>query len=421
MSTATHDETHEANEPKTVSAATAAEETEAILAEAGEQMASDVHLQWLANGVMVRFRVTGLLEDHRLLDVETGKKVISHLKVLGNLNIADRRRPQDGRVIFDLGGRQLDLRLATVPTLYGENLTMRVFDRGAAFRNLDELGMEPSDLDRVKHLLHSPHGLILVTGPTGAGKTTSLYAFLESLNHPSKNILTVEDPIEYDIDRVNQIAVNRKLDLGFAECLRSSFRHDPDIIMIGEIRDAESARIAVRASLSGHLVFSTIHTGHALGAFDTLVQLGVSPYLASSALLGVVTQQLVRRICPHCRERFEFPVESLNPREREEFRQAMESEGGNPSFAVGIGCDECRHSGFAGRTGLFEVLEATPHVRQAMASGAPRQELEKRARQAGWRSLQLAGFCKIVQGETTIEEVLRVVPVDDEEMRHATV
>lgn len=418
MSSATHEE----NEPKVAStSASAAKETESILRDAGNCYASDVHFQWLSTGLMVRFRVTGLLEDYKLLDVETGKKVVSHLKVLGNLNIADRRRPQDGRVIFSLEDRKLDLRLATVPTLYGENLTMRVFDRGAAFRNLDDLGMEQEDLERVKELLRSPHGLILVTGPTGAGKTTSLYAFLESLNHPSKNILTVEDPIEYDIDRVNQIAVNRKLDLGFAECLRSSFRHDPDIIMIGEIRDAESARIAVRASLSGHLVFSTIHTGHALGAFDTLCQLGVSPYLASSALLGVITQQLVRRICPECRETFEFPVESLNPRERAEFENAMEVEGGNPSFAVGIGCESCRNSGFAGRTGLFEVLEATPAVRAGMAAGAPRQELEQLARQAGWRSLQLAGFCKIVQGETTIEEVLRVVPVDDEESRHATV
>ncbi|MGE3165261.1 MAG: GspE/PulE family protein [Planctomycetota bacterium] len=392
--------------------------TERILQDAIIRQVSDIHMQWTAKGVVVRFRESGLLVDYEQLSSDVGRKVISHLKVLANMNIADRRRPQDGRIIYHLNERSVDLRLATAATLYGENLTMRVFDKSASYRRIEQLGLEPSDLERVKNLVRSPHGLVLVTGPTGAGKTTTLYGLLEYLNDTSKNIITVEDPIEYDIDRVNQISVNRPIGLDYAAILRSVFRHDPDIIMIGEIRDPESALIAVRAALSGHLVFATLHTGSALGAFTNLVQLGVSPYLASSALLGVITQQLIRATCSHCRERYEFPLESLAPVERREYEMAMECEGvlpgASPSFAVGVGCEQCRGTGFSGRLGLFEIFEVSPKAREALASGAPRSRLETIARANGWRSLQLAGFCKIVRGEATIEEVLRVVHLETE-------
>lgn len=387
--------------------------TERVLQDAIARQVSDIHFQCLSNGVMVRFRESGLLVDYEPLSQEVGRKVVNHMKVLANMNIADRRRPQDGRIIYHLHDRSVDLRLATAPTLYGENLTMRVFDKAASYRKLEQLGLEPSDLDRVKNLLRAPHGLILVTGPTGAGKTTTLYGLLEYLNDSTKNLITVEDPIEYDLDRVNQISINSRIGVDYGSVLRSVFRHDPDVIMIGEIRDSESARIAVRAALSGHLVFSTLHTGSALGAFTNLVQLGVSPYLASSALLGVITQQLVRGICGECRERFEFPLESLNPIERGEFTKAIQAEG-NPSFAIGTGCDSCRGTGFEGRQGIFEIFEVNKRAKEALANGAPRTELESIARETGWRSLQLAGFCKIVRGESTIEEVLRVVPVDSE-------
>lgn len=392
--------------------------TERILQDAISRQVSDVHMQWVSTGVVVRFREHGLLVDYQQFSQEIGRKLISHLKVLANMNIADRRRPQDGRIIYHLHDRSVDLRLATAPTLYGENLTMRLFDKSASYRRIDQLGFESGDLERVKNLLRSPHGLVLVTGPTGAGKTTTLYGLLEHLNHPTKNIITVEDPVEYDIDRVNQISVNRQIGLDYAAILRSVFRHDPDVIMIGEIRDAESALIAVRAALSGHLVFATLHTGSALGAFTNLTQLGVSPYLASSALLGVITQQLVRATCPDCRECFEFPLESLGPVERREYEMAMACEGlepgSNPSFAVGTGCDRCRGTGFQGRVGLYEIFEVTPNAREALAQGAPRTRLEEIARANGWRSLQLAGFCKIVRGEATIEEVLRVVHLETE-------
>lgn len=386
--------------------------TEGILQAAIERQASDVHFQWISGGVMVRFRESGLLEDYELLSDEIGRKVVSHLKVLGGMNIADRRRPQDGRMFYHFAERDIDFRLATIPTLYGENLTMRVFDRATSMRSLDDLGLEPNERRRFEDLIRAPHGLILVTGPTGAGKTSTLYAALRKLNDPCRNIITVEDPVEYDIDRVNQIGVQKRAGVGFNECMRAAFRHDPDVIMIGEIRDSESARIAVRAALSGHLVLSTLHTESAVGTFTTLVQLGVSPFLASSALLGVVTQQLVRRICPDCRETFDFPVETLGAVERREFEEAVAVEG-NPSFAIGTGCDHCRGTGFRGRTGLFEILEVNNEIREGLATGISRQRLESLARLGGWRSLQLAGFCKIARGETTIEEVLRVVPVQE--------
>ena len=386
--------------------------TEDLLRDAIRRDASDIHFQWVSSGVMVRYRECGLLVDIQLLPDAVGRKIISHLKVLGGMNIADRRRPQDGRLFYPCDDRQVDLRLASIPTLYGENLTIRVFDRDASLRSLDCIGLESEDVRRVKTLIRVPHGLILVTGPTGAGKSTTLYSILEQLNDPCRNIITVEDPIEYDIDRANQIGIQRRLGVDFHECLRASFRHDPDVIMIGEIRDSETAKIAVRAALSGHLVFSTLHTESAIGTFTSLVQLGISPFLASSALLGVITQQLVRRICTDCRQKFEFSLDSLGAEARREFEEVRCDEG-NPFFAIGTGCEECRQTGFRGRIGIFEILEVTPSLRQAFGQQESRERIEELARSSGWQNLQRAGFRKIIRGETTIEEVLRVVPVHD--------
>ncbi len=374
-----------------------------------EAGASDIHFQSISRGVVVRYRIDGMLEDGDLVSDQVGRRMINHLKVLSEMDVADRRRPQDGRLFYEYGGRSVDLRMASVDSLYGENLTIRVLDRTASRLSLDQLGMDEAEAQVARNLLRNPHGLVLVTGPTGAGKTTTLYALLEQLNDNGRNLVTVEEPIEYDIDRVNQIAVDRKLGLGFAECLRAVFRHDPDVIMIGEIRDPESAQIAVRAALSGHLVLSSLHTGSTFGAFTTLVQLGVSPYMAANALVGVVAQQLIRKNCQACEESVEITPSMPIPIERAVFDKLVESVP-KPRLSAGRGCELCRGTGFRGRTGIFEVLDVSPALREALAARASRSRMEKLATDLGWRRLLHSGFTRVARGITPWEEVLRMVP-----------
>lgn len=378
--------------------------------------ASDVHLQCLDRGVMVRFRIDGMLEDQQLLATDVGSRLVNHLKAQARMDVADRRRPQDGRLEYTCLGETVDLRLATMKSLYGENLTIRVLDPRRSFHHLDQIGLEKRERSALERLLKSPQGLILVTGPTGAGKTTTLYSLLDQLNRESKNLVTVEEPIEFDLDRVNQIAVDRKLGLGFAECLAACFRHDPDVIMVGEIRDPESAQIAVRAALSGHLVLSSLHTGSTLGAFSTLTHFGISPFLAAASLVGVVAQQLIRKICPMCRRSME-----LQPGHRAAFALGdVEADlDGHSEIAVGEGCENCRESGYRGRTGIFEIMEINSPIRDALAARASRRRLEELARNGGWRSLLESGYRRVLSGQTTIEEVLRVVPAShDPEYGH---
>ncbi|MEM7261120.1 MAG: GspE/PulE family protein [Planctomycetota bacterium] len=396
----------ELHESATLRAVTIAERTIQSAIEAG---ASDVHFQSISRGLVVRFRVDGVLEDYDLVSDDLGRRIVNHLKVLAEMNVADRRRPQDGRLFYEHAGRFVDLRVATVDSLYGENLTLRVLDRANAHRGLADLGLESAEQSLVQDLIRHPHGLVLVTGPTGAGKTTSLYALLEELNDSGRNLVTVEEPIEYDVDRVNQIAVDRRLGLGFAECLRAVFRHDPDVIMVGEIRDPESADIAVRAALSGHLVLSSLHSGSAISAYTTLVQFGVPPFMAASALLGVVTQQLVRKNCPGCQESIPLVDSMPLPFDRA-LLDGVVANGSTPKLAAGRGCAGCRSTGFSGRAGIFEILTVSPEIREALAARTSRKRLETLARAGGWRPLLEAGFSRIARGATTWEEVQRVAP-----------
>ncbi len=389
----------------------AAETAERLLQCAIEREATDLHFQPVQSGYLVRYRVDGTLEDGDPLPFELGKKIVNTLKVRGGMDVTDAGRPQDGRLTYPFAQRAVDLRLASTPSAYGEKLSLRILDCRRDRLGLKELGLNPQELPLVEQLIHRPQGLVLVTGPTGAGKTTSLYAMLSALNDASRHIVTVEDPIEYDIPRVLQIGVDPARGLGFSELLRAVFRHDPDVLMVGEIRDRESAQIAVRAALSGHLVFSTLHCGSALGAYSTLSHLGVNSYLAASALVGVVTQQLIRKTCSVCKEERTFNREVLSaavsPQEERRFPESAR-------LAVGRGCESCRQTGYRGRTGVFEILDIDGELRDALISRASGQRISNLARDRGWRNLREAAVGRALSGLTTLEEVLRVVPDFDE-------
>ncbi|MBI4584666.1 MAG: type II/IV secretion system protein [Planctomycetes bacterium] len=388
-----------------------------ILLDAVTRRASDIHFNGLAEGVLLRYRVNGMLHDIETLAAGTGRRLIQHLKAVSGMNLIERRRPQDGRVLIAVGEGEVDLRLATIHTLWGENLAIRVFDKRSPLRCLKDLGLHAEGYQLLYDLIHSPQGLFLVTGPTGAGKTTSLYAILNQINRPEINIITVEDPVEHDIPRVNQIGVQPEIGIGFNECLRSSFRQDPDVLMIGEIRDTEGAWIAIRAALSGHLVLSTLHTGSAAEAITALINLGTEPFYLASALIGVMAQQLIRTLCTHCRYEVPFEVspEQLDPAFRAEFLKMGEL--GKPlRYYFGQGCDQCFRSGYRDRTGLFEILRVTPAVRKLILQKAPAGEIDQAAKDEGMIGLRTLGIRLVIQGKTTVEEVLRVVPVPEEEM-----
>ncbi|MBN1421589.1 MAG: type II/IV secretion system protein [Planctomycetes bacterium] len=385
-----------------------------LLADAVADGASDVHLEAVSEGLIVRVRIDGRLRDVKAMPTDTARRVVGHLKAFAGMDIAERRRPQDGRIAFWAADREVDLRITSIGSLHGENLAIRIFDRANSLRDLDDLGLDRESYNRVLDLVRQPQGLILVTGPTGAGKTITLYGMLRHLNRPERAIVTVENPIEYAIERVSQIAVQPRLSLGFGECLRAVLRLDPDVLMIGEIRDAESARIAVRAALAGHLVLTTLHTGTAAGALSALVHYGVEPFLIASALTGVIAQQLVRLICPECREQLDMSVEDLAPDEASEIRRILGA-GQTPSFSYGKGCARCRGTGFRGRTGIFEVLVVDDAIRRHVIARHPACDIENAARAAGMRSLRMSGFEKIVRGLVPIEEVLRVVAIAEEQ------
>lgn len=390
--------------------------TREILESAVEMKASDIHFNSHSRGILVRFRVHGLLQDHQDLSAAEGRRVIHHLKALADMNIIERRRPQDGRVLLSLEKTEVDLRLATVHGLWGENLAVRVFDKGIPPRGVGELGLHPEGLHQFLDLIRSPQGMFLVTGPTGTGKTASLYAALGEIRRPEINLLTVEDPVEYEIEGVNQIGVQPKIGVGFLECLRSAFRQDPDVLMIGEVRDTESARIAIRAALSGHLVLSTLHSGTAAEAVAALVHLGIEPFLISTSLIGVMAQQLVRRICPHCAHHvpLELPEEIGNGMFRQEIldfvRAFPDAELG---FSFGEGCEKCFQTGYGDRAGLFEILRVTPRIRRKIIEKAQAAEIEQVALREGMLSMRALGIRLVLQGVSTIEEVLRVVPLPD--------
>ncbi|MGB0766893.1 MAG: type II secretion system ATPase GspE [Phycisphaeraceae bacterium] len=373
-----------------------------VLFEAVQQEASDIHIQPYEDRLIVRMRIDGVLFDVFDLPAGVQDEVISRVKVMGKMNIAEKRLPQDGRATVQIGDRVIDLRVSTVPASHGERVVIRLLDKSARLYTLDDLGMDPATLNRFSKLIGVEHGLVLVTGPTGSGKSTTLYASLGQINSTRSNIITLEDPIEYQLDGISQIQISDKKGMTFASGLRSVLRQDPDIVMIGEIRDRETAVMAIQAALTGHLVFSTLHTNDAASAVTRLLDLGIEPYLVSSSLVGVLAQRLVRRVCEKCAEPYvpkQAELDALGHRPT-----ADELSG----YRKGRGCEACRGTGYHGRVGCFELLTVDDQVRSLVHDRATAASINAAAKQAGMHALADDGLVKVGMGLTTLEEVMRV-------------
>ena len=371
----------------------------AMLGEAIKEEASDIHIETFENSLVIRFRIDGVLREILKPQRKLANLLVSRIKVMSKLDIAEKRVPQDGRISLRIGGRAVDVRVSTMPSSHGERVVLRLLDKNAIKLDLATLGMTPQNHQILQQLIHKPHGIILVTGPTGSGKSTTLYAGLLEINSKDRNILTVEDPIEYAIEGIGQTQVNTKVDMTFARGLRAILRQDPDVVMIGEIRDLETARIAVQASLTGHLVLSTLHTNTAVGAVTRLRDMGVEPFLLSSSLLGVLAQRLVRCLCPSCK---------LPHTATEKEKQVLElRETEDAIIYRAVGCRHCNQSGYKGRTGIHELLVVDEGVRELIHSGAGEQAVEKLIRQHT-PSIRDDGLAKVLAGITTLEEILRV-------------
>ncbi len=377
-----------------------------IFAQAVRDGASDIHIEPYEREMKVRFRVDGMLADVMRPPKRMHAALVSRLKILSELNIAERRLPQDGRIKLNVAGRQIDVRLSIVPTVYGERAVMRILDKSTAMLGLEELGMQPDALVKFRKLISVPHGIILATGPTGSGKSTSLYASLQEIWSPTTNIITIEDPVEYQVPGISQIQVRNNIGLTFASGLRSIVRQDPDVIMVGEIRDHETAEIAIHAALTGHLVFSTLHTNDAPGAVTRLLDMGVEPYLAASSLVGIVAQRLVRRVCPNC-----SAPDTPNP---ETLRAIGISDSEHGNFRRGRGCEKCQNSGYKGRQGLYELLVVDETIRRMTVERASANTMKNYAMDAqGMRTLIGDGRLAVLAGKTTPDEVLRVSQRED--------
>ncbi|MBM3222937.1 MAG: type II secretion system protein GspE [Candidatus Tectomicrobia bacterium] len=375
-----------------------------ILSQAVRDRASDIHIEPFERSLKVRYRIDGVLHEVLSPPKALQPRITSRLKVMADLNIAETRLPQDGRIAIRVRNREIDIRVSVVPTAFGERLVLRLLDKSGAMLSLEEIGFAEDMLTLYHRLIHRSHGIILVTGPTGSGKTTTLYATLQLLNSAELNIITVEDPIEYQLGGVGQIQVNPKIELTFANGLRSILRQDPDIIMVGEIRDRETAEIAIQASLTGHLVFSTLHTNDAPSAVTRLIDMGVEPFLISSSVLAMMAQRLVRLICPNCREPFEPDPETLS--ELGLTPEDLTRHGGQ--FFHGRGCETCRHTGYRGRTAIYELLVLDDPVRNLIMQRANANMIKTTAVQRSMQTLLQNGARKVLAGRTTAEEVLRV-------------
>ncbi len=376
-----------------------------LLIEALEQSSSDVHLEPQEKGLRIRFRVDGLLRIQPVPPEinQFQPAIISRLKIMAKLNIAEKRLPQDGRIKIRVHGREIDVRVSIIPMLHGEGIVMRLLDKSKMVFNLANVGLPPDMSKTFKELITLPHGIILVTGPTGSGKTTTLYSALNEIKDPSTKIITVEDPVEYQTEGINQIQVHSKIGLTFAAGLRSILRHDPDVILIGEIRDGETAQSAIQASLTGHVVFSTLHTNDASGAFTRLVDMGVEPYLVASTIEGVLAQRLVRILCPHCKQAYKPDPEKLPP----DFPRPL------PEFLWKAGgCRQCRDSGFSGRKGIFELLKTDSGVRQLCVDRVSSSVIKEYGLKHGMMTLRMNGWDRVIQGMTTVEEVARITKGD---------
>jgi len=371
----------------------------ALLTEAVKEGASDIHIEPFEDRLLVRFRVDGVLREVLQPQRIMAPLLVSRIKVMARLDIAEKRLPQDGRISLRVAGRPVDVRVSTLPSGHGERVVLRLLDKQAGRLDLTHLGMERQSLARMEDLIHHPHGIILVTGPTGSGKTTTLYAVLSRLNDASRNIMTVEDPIEYFLDGIGQTQVNSKVDMSFARGLRAILRQDPDVVMVGEIRDLETVEIAVQASLTGHLVLSTLHTNTAVGAVTRLRDMGVEPFLLSSSLLGVLAQRLVRVLCDDCKRPYtanqaDCELMGIPPAEA-------------PTLYAPVGCSECNELGYRGRTGIYELFPVDEKLRSMIHDGAGEAELERYARKIS-PSIRRDGLRRVLDGETSLEEVLRV-------------
>jgi type II secretory ATPase GspE/PulE/Tfp pilus assembly ATPase PilB-like protein len=379
-----------------------------LVEQAVDLKASDIFLLSDETGLRVAIRRMGHLEDLAQISREQGRYLISYLKAQAGIDIAERRRPQEGRWIFDREAGRIDLRLNIIPTLHGEDLAARILDRKQGLRSLDSLGLLRGDHQKLTSLLSSPSGLILVTGPTGTGKTTTLYACLQHLNNGTRKINTLEDPVEYQLAGIRQSQVTTKLSVDFPEMLRNVLRQAPDVIMIGEIRDEETAATAVRAANSGHLVLATLHAPVAAGAVQSMRALNSHPYFLASCLLGVIAQRLVRKLCPNCRTAYDI---SESPETFAEIQSLLEP--GLGTFIYGpAGCDQCRNQGYSGQVGVFELMSFNRELRQMVLAGQPTEDLQKQAIAAGMIEFRRAAMLKIAQGLTSTEEVLRELPAE---------
>ncbi|MEI7733013.1 MAG: ATPase, T2SS/T4P/T4SS family [Verrucomicrobiota bacterium] len=380
-----------------------------IIWEAFKDRSTDIHFEPAEDELRIRYRIDGIL--HQTPMPPQLKKfqaaIISRIKVMSGMNIAEKRLPQDGRINVRIKGEELDIRVSTVPTVYGESVSLRLLTRGKIFLSLEKLGFAPHEEAALREIIIKPHGILLVTGPTGSGKSTSLYAFLSSINSVTKRIITIEEPVEYELKGINQIAVRSDIGLTFAMGLRHILRQDPNVIMVGEIRDLETAEIAIRAALTGHLVFSTLHTNDAPSAFTRLIDMGIEPFLVASSVEAVLAQRLVRTICPHCKTEQKVSREYLD---KVQFpKEYIET----AKFYRGTGCDQCRQLGYQGRMGIYELLLVTEALRPLIMSRAPASTIAQKALEIGMRTLRTDGWNKVMAGQTTIEEVMRVTQTEE--------
>ncbi|GIW71541.1 MAG: type II secretion system protein GspE [Planctomycetota bacterium] len=379
-----------------------------IFFEAHKMRASDIHFQPTEEALVVRYRIDGVLYDVKTIPKKVQEAVTSRIKVMGRMDIAERRLPQDGRCTIKVGEGEIDLRISSVPTAYGERIVLRLLDKTTRVFSLEEIGLSPQDHELVERFIRYSHGIVLVTGPTGSGKTTTLYAALSRINSPEKNILTIEDPIEYHLPGISQIQVSNKKGLTFAAGLRSLLRQDPDVIMVGEIRDEETARIAIQAALTGHLVFSTVHTNDSASTVTRLVDIGVEPYLVASSVVCVIAQRLVRLVCQDCKQDYQPSLKEM--REVGIDPEEVARRGGK--LYHGRGCSRCYETGYTGRTAIYEVLPITDAIRQHVIAHDSASVIKQTAIEQGLRTLRMDGIRKVLEGLTTIEEVLRVTQMD---------
>jgi type II secretory ATPase GspE/PulE/Tfp pilus assembly ATPase PilB-like protein len=380
-----------------------AQTVDLILKQAVRDRASDIHIEPQENRLRIRFRIDGTLYDVFSLPISAHVPLISRIKILSEMNIAETRRPQDGQMSITIGEKQIDIRVASLATAYGERMALRILDKTLALFTLKEIGLLPESLAKFEKMIKAPYGLFLVGGPTGSGKTTSLYALLNSLNHTERNIMTIEDPIEYRFEDINQTQVNVKAGVTFPAGLRAIMRHDPNIILIGEIRDKETAQIAVQAALTGHLVLSSIHANNSVGVLFRLMDLGVEPYLIVSTVIGISTQRMVKKICPHCRRPYS-PIES-DLKIFEEEKIALPAK----LFTRGNGCNLCANTGYSGRTGLFEVMLISEAIRRMVISDVNAIDIENQAQKEGLITMRHDGIMKVAQGVIPLDEVMRSV------------